>query len=206
MSWNAPNDSDHYAHPYPDKSKVNEVMLRQASNNPDVVIRSLYDLYPDFHIDVQAEQQSLEQAKLLVLQHPLYWYSCPPLLKLWIDKAFTQGWAYGKGATALKGKSLLWAVTTGGEHDQFDMGDHPGFSVLAQPLHATAAYCQMRRLTPVAVHGAFNAAPRPCFRIVLGPQGIGATGHWSLQSPRTSGSIPSPEPGDAGRNGRAACG
>lgn len=35
-------------------------MLRQASNNPDVVIRSLYDLYPDLNIDVQAEQQSLE--------------------------------------------------------------------------------------------------------------------------------------------------
>lgn len=191
-----------YAHPYPDKSKVNEVMLKQASNNPDVVIRSLYDLYPDFNIDVQAEQQALEQAELLVLQHPLYWYSCPPLLKLWIDKVFTQGWAYGKGATALKGESLLWAVTTGGEHDQFDMGDHPGFSVLAHPLHATATYCQMRWLTPVTVHG----APRPCFRIVLGPQGIGATGHWSLRSPRTSGSIPSPEPGDAGNNGRAAGG
>ncbi len=80
-----------YAHPYPDKSRVNQVMLRQASNNPDVVIRSLYDLYPDFNVDVQAEQQALEQAELLVLQHPLYWYSCPPLLKLWIDKVFTQG-------------------------------------------------------------------------------------------------------------------
>lgn len=108
-------------------------MLRQASNNPDVVIRSLYDLYPDFNIDVQAEQQALEQAELLVLQHPLYWYSCPPLLKLWIDKVFTQGWAYGKGATALKGKSLLWAVTTGGEHDQFDMGAPPGFRCLPNP-------------------------------------------------------------------------
>lgn len=100
-------------------------MLRQASNNPDVLIRSLYDLYPDFNIEVQAEQQSLEQAELLILQHQLYWYSCPPRLKLWIDKVFTQGWAYGKGATALKGKNLLWAVTTGVEHDQFDMGDHP---------------------------------------------------------------------------------
>ena len=146
-----------YAHPYPEKSKVNALMLRLASNNPDVMIRSLYDLYPDFNIDVDAEQQAVAQAQLLVLQHPLYWYSYPPLLKLWIDKVFTQGWAYGESATALKGKSLLWAVTTGGDHDHFNIGERPGFTVLAQPLHATASYCQMRWLTPVAVLGTYGA-------------------------------------------------
>lgn len=91
-----------YAHPYPEKSNVNKLMLRFAANRPDVVIRSLYDLYPDFNINVEAEQEAVEQADLLVLQHPLYWYSYPPLLKLWIDKVFTRGWAYGNGATALK--------------------------------------------------------------------------------------------------------
>lgn len=138
-----------YAHPYPDKSNVNKLMLKLAANNPDVAIRSLYDLYPDFNINVEAEQKAVEQADLLVLQHPLYWYSYPPLLKLWIDKVFTQGWAYGAGATALKNKSLLWAVTTG--------GDHPGFAVLSQPLQATANYCAMNWLSPVAIHGAYRA-------------------------------------------------
>ncbi|WLI08960.1 glutathione-regulated potassium-efflux system oxidoreductase KefF [Pseudomonas sp. FP597] len=146
-----------FAHPYPDKSKVNQLMLKLAANNSDVTIRSLYDLYPDFNIDVEAEQKAVEQAQLLVLQHPLYWYSYPPLLKLWIDKVLTQGWAYGKGATGLKDKSMLWAVTTGGDHDHFDLGDHPGFAVLAQPLHATASYCQMRWLAPVVIHGAYGA-------------------------------------------------
>lgn len=146
-----------YAHPYPDQSRVNQQMLRRAGANPDVVIRSLYDLYPDFDIDVEAEQRAVEQAQLVVLQHPMYWYSMPPLLKLWIDKVFTHGWAYGKGATALNGKSLLWAVTTGGEHDHFQMGAYPGFAVLAQPLQATALYCHMRWLEPVVVHGAFAA-------------------------------------------------
>ncbi|WP_434603824.1 glutathione-regulated potassium-efflux system oxidoreductase KefF [Pseudomonas sp. Z4-7] len=144
-----------YAHPYPDQSRVNQQMLKRAGANPDVVIRSLYDLYPDFDIDVEAEQRAVEQAQLVVLQHPMYWYSMPPLLKLWIDKVFTHGWAYGKGATALNGKSLLWAVTTGGEHDHFRMGAYPGFAVLAQPLQATALYCHMRWLEPLVVHGAF---------------------------------------------------
>ncbi|WP_434700120.1 glutathione-regulated potassium-efflux system oxidoreductase KefF [Pseudomonas sp. D1-1] len=144
-----------YAHPYPDQSRVNQQMLKRAGANPDVVIRSLYDLYPGFDIDVEAEQRAVEQAQLVVLQHPMYWYSMPPLLKLWIDKVFTHGWAYGKGATALNGKSLLWAVTTGGEHDHFQMGAYPGFAVLAQPLQATALYCHMRWLEPLVVHGAF---------------------------------------------------
>lgn len=146
-----------YAHPYPEKSNVNKLMLRFAVNAPNVVIRSLYDLYPDFNINVEAEQRAVEQSDLLVLQHPLYWYSYPPLLKLWIDKVFTQGWAYGVGATALKNKKMLWAVTTGGEHDHFECGDFPGFTVLSQPLQATAVYCGMHWLRPVAVHGAYRA-------------------------------------------------
>lgn len=148
-----------YAHPYPEKSQLNKAMLKHASTTPDVAIRSLYDLYPDFDIDVDAEQRAVEQAELVVLQHPMLWYSYPPLLKLWIDKVFTHGWAYGKNATALEGKSLLWAVTTGGDHDHFQLGDRPGFSVLAQPLHATAIYCHMRWLKPVVVHGAYSGAP-----------------------------------------------
>ena len=146
-----------YAHPYPEKSNINKLMLRLAANNPDVVVRSLYDLYPDFNINDEAEQVAVEQADLLVLQHPLYWYSYPPLLKLWIDKVFIEGWAYGPGAAALKNKHLLWAVTTGGEQDHFEGGDYPGFPVLSQPLQATANYCGMHWLKPVAVHGAYRA-------------------------------------------------
>ena len=63
-----------YSHPYPDKSNVNMLMLNLAASNPAVAIRSLYDLYPGFNIDVQAEQRAVEQADLLALQHPLYWY------------------------------------------------------------------------------------------------------------------------------------
>ncbi|VTO18537.1 glutathione-regulated potassium-efflux system ancillary protein KefF [Klebsiella variicola] len=40
--------------------------------------------------------------------------SVPPLLKLWMDKVLAHGWAYGHNGIALRGKSLMWAVTTGG--------------------------------------------------------------------------------------------
>lgn len=41
-----------YAHPYPQHSHANKRMLEQAGTLEGVEIRSLYQLYPDFNIDV----------------------------------------------------------------------------------------------------------------------------------------------------------
>ena len=144
-----------YAHPYPHHSHANKRMFEQARTLEGVEIRSLYQLYPDFNIDIAAEQEALSRADLIVLQHPMQWYSIPPLLKLWIDKVFSHGWAYGHGGTALHGKHLLWAVTTGGGESHFEIGAHPGFDVLSQPLQATAIYCGLNWLPPLAMHCTF---------------------------------------------------
>ena len=130
-------------------------MLEQVRTLDGVEIRSLYHLYPDFNIDVAAEQEALSRADLVILQHPMQWYSTPPLLKLWLDKVLSHGWAYGHGGTALHGKSVMWAVTTGGGESHFEIGSHPGFEVLGQPLEATTAYCGMKWLPPFAVHCTF---------------------------------------------------
>lgn len=45
--------------------------------------------------DVLAEQQRIDRADRLVLVYPVYWWSFPALLKGWIDRVFTNGWAYG---------------------------------------------------------------------------------------------------------------
>ena len=66
-------------------------------------------------IDVEAEQRALAASRLVVWQHPIYWYSVPALLKLWFDKVLAYGWAYGEGGTALRGKHCLWVATTGGD-------------------------------------------------------------------------------------------
>ncbi len=110
-----------YAHPYPQHSHANKRMLEQAGTLEGVEIRSLYQLYPDFNIDVAAEQAAA-RADLVIWQHPMQWYSVPPLLKLWMDKVLSHGWAYGHNGIALRGKSLMWAVTTGGGESHFDIG------------------------------------------------------------------------------------
>ncbi|HDJ1441342.1 TPA: NAD(P)H-dependent oxidoreductase [Serratia rubidaea] len=44
--------------------------------------------------DVLAEQARIDRADALVLVFPVYWWSMPGLLKGWIDRVFTNGWAY----------------------------------------------------------------------------------------------------------------
>ncbi len=48
--------------------------------------------------DVRREQQRVERADAVVLVYPVYWWGMPGLLKGWIDRVVTYGWAYGDGA------------------------------------------------------------------------------------------------------------
>jgi glutathione-regulated potassium-efflux system ancillary protein KefF len=143
-----------YAHPYPLHSRANRAMLAALADMPDVRVRALYDLYPDFTIDVPAEQAALDEASLVVWQHPMHWYGAPPLFGLWMDKVLEHGWAYGVGATALRDKPVVWAVTTGGAADDFTRCADTDLGVLAQPLRSAAELCGMRWLAPYAVYGA----------------------------------------------------
>ncbi|PZS72121.1 NAD(P)H-dependent oxidoreductase [Stenotrophomonas maltophilia] len=56
--------------------------------------------------DVAAEHARLDATDTLVLVYPLYWWSFPALLKGWIDRVFTQGWAYQEGADGKVQKKL----------------------------------------------------------------------------------------------------
>jgi len=91
------------AHPNWRESRVNSRMLAAARAIERVQVRDLYNLYPDYDIDVGAEQAAAAAATLIVLLHPIQWYSMPALQKLWLDEVLTYGWAYGHGGTALQG-------------------------------------------------------------------------------------------------------
>jgi len=144
------------AHPYPSHSRANRALGQAIEGLADVEVRALYDLYPDFSIDVEDEQRALEAASVVVWQHPLYWYTAPALLKLWFEKVLTAGWAYGPDGIALRGKRCLWVVTTGGdEFDYMSSGVHQHvFDTFASVVRQTAQFCGMVWLEPLVVHGA----------------------------------------------------
>jgi glutathione-regulated potassium-efflux system ancillary protein KefF len=145
-----------YAHPYPDRSRANRALLESLDGLADVQVRSLYDLYPDFTIDVAAEQAALGAASLIVWQHPLFWYTTPALLKLWFEKVLTLGWAWGPGGDALRGKRCLWVVTTGGDARDYSpdgIHRHP-FDAFCGVVRQTVEFCNMEWLAPIIVHEA----------------------------------------------------
>jgi len=144
------------AHPYLNHSRANRALADAIAGLPGVEVRALYDLYPDFAIDVEAEQDALNRASVVVWQHPIFWYTAPSLLKLWFEKVLTAGWAYGPGGEALRGKRCLWVVTTGGdESDYTPAGVHQHvFDMFASVVRQTAQFCGMIWLEPLVVHGA----------------------------------------------------
>lgn len=149
------------AHPQLDHSRATRTLMQAAArlDPARVAVRDLYALYPDYFIDVSAEQALLAQAQLLVWLHPVHWYSMPPLLKLWLDEVFTFGWAYGPGGRALVGKHLWLATSTGGPQASYqpDGYNRYFFDAFMHPNEQTAALCGMRWLPPLVLHGAHRA-------------------------------------------------
>lgn len=67
--------------------------------------------------DVLAEQARIERADALVLVYPVFWWSMPAMLKGWIDRVFSNGWAYDfDGDNTLKklGRLRVHMVALGG--------------------------------------------------------------------------------------------
>ena len=70
-------------------SVANKTILETLNERlPEAEIVKLDELYPDFKIDVEAEQQKLLRADIIVLQFPLFWYSAPSILERWMEETF----------------------------------------------------------------------------------------------------------------------
>lgn len=112
-----------YSHSYQEQSVSNRAILEVLATETDYAIRNLEQLYPDGRIDVAAEQQALLEADVIVLQHPLFWYSVPSLMKRWMDEVFAFGFAYGlspeEGGSRLAGKRLVHSFTAAAGPEDF---------------------------------------------------------------------------------------
>lgn len=144
-----------FAHPRLEKSRSNRVLLRHLPRSEGITFRDLYELYPDFNVNIAAEQSMLVAHDVIVLHHPMYWYSAPPIVKQWIDLVLGFGWAYGPGGIALRGKTAFHVVTTGGPEAAYQLDGFHGstLSEFLRPLQRTMTLCGMTWLPPFAVHG-----------------------------------------------------
>jgi glutathione-regulated potassium-efflux system ancillary protein KefF len=148
------------AHPQLQQSRVTRALMEAAAGVPGVDLRDVYARYPDYFVDVAAEQAALAKAELVVWLHPVHWYSMPPLMKLWLDEVFAFGWAYGPGGQALQGKDLWLAASTGGVEASYRPDGHNRyfFDDFLHPYEQTAALAGMRWLPPLVLHGAHRVS------------------------------------------------
>ncbi len=139
-------------HPNLAQSTANALIIQEVQKQlPNVEVRFLDKLYPDYQIDVSAEQDALSRTDVIVWQFPFYWYSTPALLKKWIDDVHTHGFAYGSTGDKLHGKPLIISFTTGGSAQDYSPEGHEGMELPAffPQFSQTAYLCGMAFQPPV---------------------------------------------------------
>jgi glutathione-regulated potassium-efflux system ancillary protein KefG len=144
-----------FAHPALQKSRVNRRLIRHVSDIDGVTLHDLYEVYPDFDIDILHEQDLLERNDIVVFHHPVFWFSTPALLKEWQDLVLVHGWAYGVGGNALRGKKFLSVISTGGRESLYRKDGYNRHTIaeFLSPIRQTAYVCGMDYLPPFVVHG-----------------------------------------------------
>jgi NAD(P)H dehydrogenase (quinone) len=67
--------------------------------------------------DVRAEQAKVIAADLVLLHFPVWWFGMPAILKGWVDRVFSRGFAYSAGRKYdhghFQGKRAMLCITTG---------------------------------------------------------------------------------------------
>jgi len=110
-----------YAHPNP-KSFNHAIKERvEAKLKKEKKKYSVRDLYAmkwnpvlggaDFEVmqggktpeDIKAEQNYIKEADVVIFIHPIWWFGMPAVLKGYVDRVFSYGFAYEVGKEGVKG-------------------------------------------------------------------------------------------------------
>jgi NAD(P)H dehydrogenase (quinone) len=92
---------EHRRHEFLDVSVEQETAFRNGTQSADIV----------------AEQRKVAEADFVLFHFPMWWFSMPAILKGWVDRVFSRGFAYSAGRKYSAGhfvdKRAMLCVTTG---------------------------------------------------------------------------------------------
>jgi len=147
-----------FAHPLLSKSVIQKVLLKYCRNIKGVTFNDLYEHYPDLYIDIKREQDLLVAHDIVIFQHPFYWYSCPAIVKQWMDLVLEYDWAYGHNGNMLKGKKMFNAISCGGGKKTYGPHGYNHYPIndFLLPFRQTASLCKMEYMPPFVVHSSFR--------------------------------------------------
>jgi glutathione-regulated potassium-efflux system ancillary protein KefG len=149
-------------HPNLKDSKINKAMMSALNGQKNITVRDVYKEYGSLKftdtIPLEKEKKLLKEHDRIVFQHPIYWYSCPPLMKKWIEDILLDDWAWGKNGTDLKGKEWVHAVSCAGDLNSYRPGDFNGFSLgeYLRPFQQTSVLCGMKFCPTFAIHHVYQ--------------------------------------------------
>lgn len=130
-------------------SVANKKILQELSKRlPNAEIDYLSELYSDYKIDVEQEQNKLLKADIIVLQYPVFWYSMPSLLEKWMEETFKHGFSHGSTGDKLKGKKVIISLTTGAPEEAYENIDE-----FLNPIKASCKLCQMEYVGSIVTYG-----------------------------------------------------
>jgi putative NADPH-quinone reductase len=152
------------AHPNLSASQANKRWAELIEKEDGVTMHRLYDIYPDWNIDVLKEQQLVEQHDRIIFQFPYYWCNCPALLKKWLDDVLLYGWAFGSTGKKVHGKELMIAISTGEPLEEYGPEGIMGYTTkeLLRPFEVTFNYIGGIYLPPFV----FGGIHRPSEEII----------------------------------------
>lgn len=144
-----------FAHPAFHKSRINKALIQSIEGLEGITINNLYEKYPDFFIDITAEQKLLLEHDIIIWHHPFYWYSAPAIIKEWMDLVLEHGFAYGTKGHALKNKWALSVISTGARKEIYCTTGSNQFTInqFLVPFNQSATLCGMKYLPPFVIHG-----------------------------------------------------
>lgn len=130
-----------YAHPNPqsfNRAILETIEDRLTQNGEQYNTRDLYAMnfdpilkHDDFTAfaagkptsDIAAEQNYIRRAKTIIVIHPIWWFNAPAILKGYIDRVFSYGFAYAVKDKAITGlltdKRVFIINTTGGSAENY---------------------------------------------------------------------------------------
>lgn len=149
------------SHPYPEQSRIVLALQKAAAAMPDASVRNLESLYghDTEAFDVAAEQKAHEGVDRIVYLFPVHWFNLTPMLKAYMNRVWSYGWAFGPGGTALKGKEMQVVVSAGASEYTYSSQGLVQSSIeeVLTPMRASALYVGMRPAQPLAFFEAMGA-------------------------------------------------